>query len=383
MIAKTFQGLENVLAQELEDLGATEVKILKRAVSFKGDTKLMYKANLYLRTALKILKPIKTFKAEDADELYKNVRKIDWEKYMSLYDTFAIESVVSSPHFTHSGFVALKTKDAIADYFRNKHDKRPSVDTEKPRLKINIHIYKDNCTISLDSSGEPLFKRGYRQETRQAPLNEVLAAGMLQLSNWDKEKTLLDPMCGSGTIVIEAALIAMEIPPCILRKEFGFELWQDFDKYIWNEIVEEAESHAKQAKLDCRILGSDTSRNALGVCKRNLDNFWFDIPIEFKTRAIEELTPPEEGGVVVCNPPYGNRVTKDDMGEFYKMIGDRLKDAFSGYSAWLISSNLPALKNVGLRPSRRITLYNGALECKFQCFEMYRGSKKQKYQNEN
>jgi putative N6-adenine-specific DNA methylase len=381
MVAKTLHGLEDILAEELRALGAEDVVPGVRVVTFKGDKALMYKSNLYLRTAIAVLLPIHSFKARDEHQLYKGVQQIDWSTYLGLNETLAIHGVTSSDYFTHSQYAALKTKDAIVDQFRKNFGQRPSVDTFRPTLRINLHIRNDQCTLSLDSSGDPLFKRGYRNSRDEAPLNEVLAAGMIQLSGWDKKSNFIDPMCGSGTLPIEATMMALDIPPCIRRDEFGFERWADFDAEIWDEIYSVAKR--KGDKLPFHIIGSDVSQQTLRKARNNMRSAPVGNNIKLAVKDMLDFSPPEGGGVVIMNPPYGERLEKEDINGFYESIGDQLKKNFSGYDAWIISSNMEALKHIGLRPSRKIQLFNGSLECSFRKYELYSGSKKGKYMDQN
>ena len=376
IIAKTFAGLEKVLAQELKALGATNIELLKRGVQFEGDTRLLYQANLELRTALRVLVPIKSFHANHENILYRKVRQVDWSEYLGLQDTFAIDAVVNSPHFSHSKYVALKSKDAIVDQFRHNMGRRPNVDTKDPDLKVHIHINQNKGTVLLDSSGEPLYKRGYRQDTLEAPINEVLAAGLLLLSGWKGDKPLIDPMCGSGTIPIEAALLATQTPPLLHRKQFGFMKWKDFDSKLWEEV--KADAQAKIKKDIPPIFGYDKELKAVRFSQYNAIAAKVDDKIQFDRKKFESLIPPSDHGVLLSNPPYDERLNKGDVNELYKMIGDQLKKHFAGFEAWIISSNMEAFKHVGLRPSKRIPLFNGPLECKFQKYEMYVGSKKMK-----
>jgi len=378
MVAKTFKGLEEVLAKELEELGAIKVQIKNRMVEFVGDKVLMYKANFHLRTALRVLKPIAEFKVKDEHELYKAVQTIEWDEIFSLKQTFAIDSVVNSEAFSHSKYVALKVKDAIVDQFRDKYDKRPFVETEDSDIRLHVHISHDDCTILLDSSGDSLHKRGYRTKATKAPLNEVLAAGMILISGWDKKSTFIDPMCGSGTILIEAAMMANGIPPGIYREKFGFENWKDFDADLFEDIQEE-ELETEAAEVN--VLGSDVSEIAIRIAKQNIANASLTKKINLLIKPIEGYNPPKaENGVVVTNPPYGERIKKNEINSFYKVLGDNFKQSFQGYSIWLISSNYDALKNVGLHPTQKMTLFNGPLECKFQEYQIYEGSKKEKNQ---
>ena len=376
MVAKTLFGFEELLERELINLGAQEVKTGVRNVSFVGDKGFMYKANLGLRTAIKILKPIQTFKVRDEQDLYDQVYKIPWDKYMSENGTLAVGATVHSPQFTHSQYIALKTKDAIVDKFRNDTGTRPNVDLTFPDLKINVHIDRNACTISLDSSGESLHKRGYKTATNIAPINEVLAAGLVLLSGWDGQSDFMDPMCGSGTILIEAAMIACNIPPNLMRKEFAFERWQDWDVELFEKIEESLLS--KTRDFHHKMIGYDKAPSAVNKAKDNIKNAHLD---EFITVKHEDFFKTQKGGEahlhMLFNPPYGERLDIN-MQEFYADIGSTLKHNYSGTNAWLITSNLDALKHVALRPSRRISLMNAKLEAKLVKYEMYAGSKKAK-----
>ena len=378
MVAKTLFGFEPLLAKELRNLGAMDVKEGVRSVSFVGDKGFMYKANLSLRTAIKVLKPIETFKVFSEEDLYKQIYKIDWENYLDAHETLAIDATVHSEKFTHSKYVALKSKDAIVDRFREKFGKRPGVDLDYPTLRINIHIEKENCTVSLDSSGQSLHKRGYKTATNIAPINEVLAAGMLLHSGWDGQCDFLDPMCGSGTILIEAAMIACNIPPNLNKKEFGFERWKDWDEDLFEMI--EASVLKKVRDFHFTIKGYDKAPSAVHKAKDNIDNANLS---EFITVEHEDFFKTEKQTErhlhMVFNPPYGERLSID-MPEFYKSIGDTLKQSYPGTDAWFITSNLESIKHVGLRPSRKIKLFNGSLESKLLKYEIYEGSKKAKKQ---
>ena len=377
MIAKTIFGLEEILSTELQRLGAKDVEIHNRAVSFTGDKGFMYKANLCLRTALRILVPIESFKVRDEKSLYESIQSINWENYMDVTDTLAIDTVLSSELFTHSQYLSQKAKDAIVDQFRAKHGERPSVDLDKPTLRIHLHVVGDNCTVAFDSSGESLHKRGYRDKTNLAPLNEVLAAGMILLTGWDKRTTFIDPMCGSGTILIEAAMIANNIPPGYYRDEYGFENWRKFmafDEELFNMIFDSAIN--KITNHEQKIIGCEISRNVSKKAKENIKHAKVDDVVTIQTGPMQEMEVPPGRGVVLMNPPYGERMVKDNIEELYKSIGDTFKKNFQGYDCWVISSNIEAFKHVGLRPSRKITLFNGQLECKFMKYEMYQGTKK-------
>lgn len=377
MVAKTLFGFEDLLADELLKLGAQDIEKGVRSVSFVGDKGFMYKSNLALRTAIKILKPIKSFWVKNEDDLYNQIHKIKWEDYLKPTGTLAVDATVHSLTFTHSKFVALKTKDAIVDRFREISGDRPNVDLRFPDLKVNVHIDRNQCTISLDTSGESLHRRGYKTDTNIAPISEVLAAGLVLLSGWDGQSDFMDPMCGSGTLLIEAAMIACNIPPNLMRKEFAFERWQDWDVELFETIEESLLK--KTRDFHYKIIGYDKAPSAVRKAKQNVANAHLDAFISikhddfFKTEKIGE-----EKLHMVFNPPYGERL-EIDMENFYKSIGDTLKQGYSNTDAWFITSNLEALKHVGLRPSRKIKVFNGKLESRLVKYEMYAGSKKGKY----
>lgn len=373
MVAKTMAELEDVLAEELVDLGANDVEIGTRMVSFTGDKALMYKANVYCRTALRILKPIYNFKANSADEVYQAVKELNWEEYLTLDTTFSIDAVVFSHIFSHSKFVAYKVKDAIADWFYERYDKRPSVSVSNPDIVLNIHVAHNKCTLSLDSSGESLHKRGYRLSQTEAPLNEVLAAGMILKSGWRGETAFVDPMCGSGTLLIEAAMIALGIPPGIHRQHFGFEKWSDFDQELFSEIYND-ESSAKDFQHP--IIGSDNSPKAIAIAEKNIKNAGLKKHIEISVKPLQQYNePPAPAGIVMTNPPYGERMKVDELEGLYSMIGERLKHVFTGYRAYVLSYRKESFDAIGLRYSRRFFLYNGALECEMREYEIFSGKR--------
>jgi len=379
MLAKTLFGMEDLLADELRKLGASAVEKGTRNVTFEGDLGFMYKANLCCRTAIKVLKPITAFNIFTEEDLYKKVYAIPWEDYMDSNGSLAVDATVFSEKFTHSMYIALKTKDAIVDRFRDKEGERPDVDLDHPTLRINVHIDRNICTISLDSSGESLHKRGYKVENTFAPINEVLAAGMIMLAGWNGQCDLLDPMCGSGTLLTEAAMIACNIPPNLNRDEFGFETWKDFDPDLYEVI--EASALKKIKDFHFKIYGYD--KDAISVRKTiaNVKNANLDDFIE--VRSEDFFTTKKEGErylFVVFNPPYDERLSLINVEEFYGSIGTTLKHGYPGSQAWMITSNMEALKSVGLRPSRRIKLFNGKLEAKLVRYDMYEGSKKAKKQ---
>lgn len=375
MLAKTMYGLEEILADELKNLGAQNIKIQNRAVSFKGDTGFMYKANLNLRTCLRILKPIQTFQAHNEKELYKNILKIDWEKYLTTESTFATHATTNSEVFNHSKYASLLVKDGIADYFRNKYDKRPNVDTENPDLTINLHINKHTCTVSLDSSGESLHKRGYKLDTIIAPMNEVLASGLILLSGWNKQDNFHDPMCGSGTLLIEAAMIAYNIPANIFRNKFGFESWKDFDSELFEKIKDV--SLNKEVDFKGTITGGDNFQKAIRISRKNIENALMFENIKVKNEDFFE-TSIKENSFVIFNPPYGERIELG-INEFYEKVGDSLKNNYKNCTVWIISSDLENMKMIGLKPTKKINLMNANLKCSFREFKIYVGSKKSKY----
>lgn len=370
IIAKTFQGLEEVLAKEIITLGANNVEIGRRMVSFTGDKEMLYKANFCLRTAVKVLKPIKEFKATDADEVYEVVKQMDWSEYMDTNNTFLVDSVVFSEKFRHSKFVAYRVKDAIADFFREKTGERPNVGITNPDIRINIHIAEDDVTISLDSSGESLHRRGYRQDSVAAPLNEVLAAGMILLTGWDGECDLIDPMCGSGTILIEAALIALNIYPGVFRKEFAFERWKDFDEDLFDKIYND---DSQEREFYNKIYGYDINRKAVASALENVRSAGVAQIVEVEQKDFYEFEQPVEKAIMVTNPPYGERITTDDLLGLYETIGERLKHAFVGNDAWILSYKDECFAKIGMRPSTKYALFNGALECEFRKYQIFDG----------
>ena len=373
LIAKTFHGLEEVLAKELTELGASNIEIGNRMVAFTGDKALMYKANFCLRTAIRILKPIKHFKANNADEVYENIKSIAWENYLDNTKSFAVDAVVFSNEFRHSKFVAYKVKDAIVDYFRDKTGERPSVRINNPDVLLHIHIAEDRCTLSLDSSGESLHRRGYRQEAVEAPLNEVLAAGMILMTGWKGECDLIDPMCGSGTIPIEAALIARNIAPGVFRKEFAFEKWVDFDQDLFDSIYND---DSAEREFNHRIYGYDNNPKANEIATRNVKAAGLSKEITLKLQPFQQFEQPKEKSIIITNPPYGERISTDDLLGLYKMIGERLKHAFAGNDAWILSYRDECFDQIGLKPSVKVELYNGALECQFRKYQLFDGKYK-------
>lgn len=375
IVAKTFQGLEDVLAEEIRQLGGENVETGRRMVSFTGDKTLLYKANLACRTALRILKPIYKFEASDPDEVYEKMKAFPWETLLSPETTFSIDSVTNSDSFRHSKFVTYRAKDAIADYFMEKNGKRPSVRLNGAEVVLNLHISHMSCTLSLDSSGESLHKRGYRVGQTEAPINEVLAAGMILKTGWHGEKDLIDPMCGSGTILIEAALIATNTYPGIFRKNFAFERWKDFDEELFESLYND-DSHERE--FTHRIYGSDISPRAIDIATQNIKSAGVAKYIDLKIMSIQRYeTAPSPEGILITNPPYGERISSSDLLGLYESIGNRLKHVFKGYDAWIISYHKECFDRIGLKPSVKIELMNGALECEYRKYEIFDGRYKE------
>ena len=389
MLAKTFKGLEEVLAQELIELGANDVQIERRAVSFMGDQALLYRANLCLRTALRVLVPIKTVSlrspkrkiVKPEDELYEAVKAIEWSRYMSADTTFAIDATVYSETFRNSRFVTYRVKDAIADYWQEKAGRRPNVKISEPDLYINVHIANEQLTVSLDSSGESLHKRGYRVATTEAPINEALAAGMLLMAGWKGQADFYDPMCGSGTLLIEAALIARNIAPGLFRQSFAFEKWKDFDADLWSDIYND---DSRERPFEHRIYGSDASFYAIRQAEKNIKAAGVQQDVELKQIRMEEIKTSNlqsqisnASPLVMLNPPYGERLKSNkEMEDLYSSIGTVLKHQFAGATAWIISSNEAAMKCIGLKPSKKYRLLNGELDCQFNRYDLFQGKRK-------
>ena len=372
MIAKTFKGLEDVLAQELTALGAADVQTDRRVVTFYGDKELLYKANLHLRTASRILKPICSFHADDTDNIYEHIKQIDWSLYLNVNQSFVIDSTVYSETFNHSQFITYRVKDAIVDWFNEHEGKRPRISVSNPDIYLNMHISHDTCTLSLDSSGESLHKRGWRAEQTEAPINEALAAGMLMLAGWDGQCDLVDPFCGSGTLLIEAALIALGIPPGIYRKNFAFEKWQDFDPQLFEQLYND---DSCEREFTHHIYGSDKALKAVKIAERNIKSANLQKYITVEVSDIKDLQPKTQNCLIVSNPPYGERLDIKNIMELYANIGEAFKHRFTGSTAWIISSDERYMKNMGLKPSQRIPLLNGALDCWFNKYELFQGKR--------
>jgi len=370
MIAKTFQGLEGVLAEELRQIGANDVEEGRRMVRFTGDKATLYKANFCCRTALRILKPVYKFLAGTADELYEAVKVFDWEPVLRADQTFSIDTTVFSEDFRNSRFVTYRVKDAIADFFNEKYGKRPSIRLNNPDVRFNVHIAGKEVTLSLDSSGEPLYKRGYRVAQTDAPINEVLAAGILKLAGWDGQGPFIDPMCGSGTFLVEAALIAANINPGIFRQSFAFENWDDFDADLFDSI---ANDDSNEREFNFKISGSDISPKAVSIAERNIQSAGVSKYIDLQCRSIQSITEVEPDGLLVTNPPYGERIAVEDMEGLYQSIGERLKRVFKGYKAWIIGYKEELFDCIGLKPSVKMPLLNGDLECELREYAIFEG----------
>ncbi len=374
IIVKTLFGLEEILAKELKALGAENIQKLSRAVLCEGDMALLYRINIESRLALRVLMPIDTFDVQDEQELYRKIKRVNWQRHFTNEVTIAVDGHSSSDLFTHSKYIALKAKDAIVDQFREMTGTRQNVELNQPDIRVNIHIRGNICTVSLDSSGESLHKRGYRTDAVFAPINEVLAAGMISLSEWKCDSDFYDPMCGSGTIAIEAAFYAYGIPPNINRNYFSFKNWKNFDQDLWDMVKTTALEKKRDFKHN--IYASDIDYRAIEKTRNNIENAGFTDEIEVQEVDFNELKPHSETGLIMINPPYDERLEIDNVKDFYKWMSDVLKQNFSDHDAWIISSNLDAIKYFGLRPSRKIALFNGPLECKFLKYALYRGTKK-------
>ncbi len=372
--AKTLYGLENVLAEELKELGAENVKPVNRAVLFTGSLELLYKVNYCSRCALSVLVSVDEFRITSKDDLYKRTLKINWSDIMDPDSRFSVVPVVNSQIFGHTGYPGLIVKDAIADYFRKKYGRRPSVDTTDPDVMVNLHISNESADISLDSSVVPLFKRGYRKEQGMAPLNEVLAAGILKLSGWDGTSPLSDPMCGSGTIPVEAGLMAGKVPPGKFRRFFGFSRWKNYDEELFRKM--KLEIDGKICGITRQINASDVSEQAVKQAADNIESAGLSGQVTVQVLDFRDLKPAEGGGWLVFNPPYGQRLQPDEIQSLYGMIGTSLKHNFAGYRAWIITSGKEHLKNIGLKPRAKFALYNGSIECILAGYELYEGSKK-------
>ncbi len=374
MIAKTFMGLETILADELRALGAADVTTSRRVVTFRGDKELMYRANFALRTAIRILKPIKHFHANSADDVYNAVSKIDWSQYIKEGKTFSVDAVVYSNEFRNSRFVTYKVKDAIVDQFRERTGQRPNISVSNPDIRLHIHIADFDATLSLDSSGESLHRRGYRQEQVEAPLNEVLAAGMILMTGWKGETDFIDPMCGSGTLPIEAALIARNMAPGLFRKEYAFEKWDDFDADLFDNIYND---DSQERPFDHKIYGYDIDPKAVNTALLNVKAAGLTRDITIEQADFANFTQPAEKAIIVMNPPYGERISTPNLLGTYRMIGERLKHQFIGNEAWVLSYREECFAQMGLKPSLKTPLFNGPLECEYRKYQLFDGKMKE------
>lgn len=374
MVAKTFMGLEDILAEELTALGAKDVVKGCRVVTFRGDKALMYRANFALRTAIRVLKPIKHFIAKSADEVYDKIKEIDWQEYIGEGKTFTVDSVVYSETFSNSRFVTYKVKDAIVDQFRERTGQRPNISVSDPDVRLNVHIHGEESTLSLDSSGESLHRRGYRQEAVEAPLNEVLAAGMILMTGWRGETDFIDPMCGSGTLPIEAALIACNIAPGVFRKEYAFEKWADFDADLFDEIYND---DSQEKEFEHHVYGYDIDFKAVNIATANVKAAGLTKHVTIAQQDFKDFQGTKEPAIIVTNPPYGERISTHNLLETYKMIGERLKHAFKEGDAWVLSYKEECFQQIGLKASVKVPLYNGSLECEFRKYQMFSGKLKE------
>lgn len=379
IVVKTVMGLEEILAEELKTLGAIEIEVLNRAVKAQADLKTIYRINLCSYFALRVLIPLRYDRIHNEDHLYNSVKRINWSDFINDEQTIAVRASVNSDYFSNSHYVELKTKDAIVDQFKSRNGVRPDVDLYRPDLSVNIHIYKNSLTISLDTSGDSLHKRGYRTSSVEAPINEVLAAGLVKLSGWDGQKTFLDPMCGSGTILAEAVLQKLNMPPQAITRSFSFQTWKTYDQELWEEVVDEAMKNQRVLK-DFKVYGTDIDERSVEAAKYNIAEAGLIQYVEINQGDFYETKGPLKDYHLVFNPPYDKRLVDDDIIESYKRIGDTLKQSFVDSEAWIISGNLEALKHLGLRASKKISLFNGPIESKFHKFEVYAGSRKQKKQ---
>lgn len=377
IVISTYAGLEDVLAKELLNLGGRDIERHTRAVSCTGDKGFIYKANFSLRTALRVMVNVGEFRFRNEQGLYDGVKEIDWQHYIQPEQTISVRCTLSSDAFTNNLYPALKAKDAIADYFREKTGKRPDVDRQNADVQVSLFIHERSCTVQLNSSGASLHLRGYREEADKAPLSEVMAAGLIMLTGWEGPRPLVDFMCGSGTIPIEAALIAGKIPPGVFREKFAFETWPDFDAELFTTIRNKQVERITETPV--KIFGNELVRRVASKARENVHAAKVEDMVTITVKDYRDFDPPENGGIVITNPPYGEKLDLEDAREFYKEIGDTLKQRYAGYTAWLFTGTPDAHKWVGLRPSRKIPLFNGAIECRFLKYDLFAGSKKDQY----
>jgi putative N6-adenine-specific DNA methylase len=374
MIAKTLAGLEKVLADELTQLGASDVQTQKRAVAFGGDTEMIYKANLWCRTAISILKPLFDFSFEGQQEYYDILREFNWSEIFTVDKTIAINAIAFESEFTNTHFLSQRTKDAVVDHFMEKTGKRPSVDIDDPQIKISIHINRNQCSVSLDSSGAPLFKRGYRRKNVAAPLNEVLGAGLIMLSGWDRQTPFYDPMCGSATFSIEAGMMALNMAPSIFRRSFSFKNWIGYDDNLWERLREEARDAQHKQVPD--ILAADINNISMDAARQNLMEAGLLGRVRLEKKDFFVSKPLHDSGMVIINPPFGVRLQSQDLKEYYKNLGTTLKHNYAGFNAWILSPDKMLTHKIGLKHTFQQVVFNGPLECRFLGYELYRGTKK-------
>ena len=374
IIIKTLAGLEECLASEVRAIGGQNVRVMRRAVACEGDERFVYRANYELRTALRVLVTLFTFNARDEDDLYRQALRLPWQKQFTVDHSFAIDCTAYSQIFTHSHYASLKLKDAIADAFRRTDGRRPDVNVDFPSVRFHLYITGKRCVVSLDSSGRSLHLRGYRTTQLDAPLNEVLAAGLVKLSGWQPKQPFIDPMCGSGTLSIEAAMLAQGRPPQVSPNSLAFLRWPHFNKALWESVLREAEARISNPALT--IYAADKSPRAIKATQQNALNAGLEAAIQLEKRRLADWSdPPQPAGTLILNPPYDERMSVENIHAFYAEIGDAFKQLFPGYTAWIISSHLEALKHIGLRASHKTTLFNGALECRWLGYELYEGSR--------
>ncbi len=369
--ATAAKGLEETLEGEFKGLGITNATATSGGVNFSGSRADGYRACLWLRTANRVLEPIATFPCPSTEALYEGVYALNWEDRLTAKMTLAVDANIRDSELTHSRFVALKTKDAIVDKIRDRCGERPNVDPKNPDLKINLHLARNVCTVSLDLAGTGLHRRGYRRDPTIAPLKETLAAGLVQMTGWDKKSYFVDPMCGSGSLPLEAALIAGRKAPGLLAPDFGFQRWLDFDATIWQQLIQEAEELGRDIPSNL-IFGSDRDKRAVDLARRNADSCGIGASVRWSYNDFAKLDPPGDSGTLICNPPYGERLGEvAELEAFYGKIGDTLKQRWKGWTAWVFTGNLELAKRVGLKPSRRIVLFNGPIECRLLKYELY------------
>lgn len=369
--ATVARGLEEIAAEELKQLGAIAPMAEFTGVRFQGDKSLLYRVNLWARTIFRVLMPIAEIKSYNAQQLHKNVKNFAWEDYLAPHQTFAVNCTGGNQNLNHTHFTALQIKNAIVDRQRQDTGKRSDIEVKNPDILINAHIRENRCILSLDSSGSSLHRRGYRPIVGTAPLKETLAAALLEIAQWQPDLPFLDPFCGSGTLPIEAALKSLNIAPGLYHQRFGFQSWQDFDRDLWEKLVTEAKE-SQLSQLTAPIFGSDRDLDVLESARLNADSCGVGDRISFNQTDLPNLESPADKGIIICNPPYGKRLgDEQELGDLYKLLGDVLKQRFKGWTAYILSGNKALTKQIGLKTSRRIPLYNGSLPCTLLKYELY------------